>query len=126
MKEHALAEKLLDERSLAASRLKPYYSVEIPVERLGLVYQFKIWRTESTSMFVLVKENSSLLFWLRVGDRLSMKYYSTEFIYRYENLDTEILNITKQDYGRLKGHYLVGLGITDSPKIRIRPDTAVH
>jgi hypothetical protein len=114
MREYAVAEKILDENSLAVRDLDRYYSVEIPVKRLGIVYQFKIWRTESTSMFVLVKEESSLLFFLKAGDRLNMKYYSNEFIYHCENLETEILNITKQDYGRFKGHYVVGLGIRES------------
>jgi len=43
-----------------------------------------------------------------------MKYYPTDLFYPIEYLDTVIRNIIKQDQGRLKGHYLVGLEILDS------------
>ncbi len=114
MKKYASVDKLVDRRSEPRKKVDQYYSVEIPISELGVVYQFKIWNTESTSMFVLVKEDSGVLPWLRVGDRLNMKYYPTDLFYPIEYLDTVIRNITKQDQGRLKGHYLVGLEILDS------------
>ena len=112
MKEYASVDKLVDRRSEPRKKVDQYYSVEIPISELGVVYQFKIWNIESTSLFVLVKEDSGILPWLKVGDILNMKYYSTD--YPVEYLDTEIRNITKQDQGRLKGHYLVGFEILDS------------
>ena len=112
MKEYALANKLVERRSEPRKKVNQFYSVEIPISELGVVYQFKIWNIESTSLFVLVKEDSGILPWLKVGDILNMKYYSTD--YPVEYLDTEIRNITKQDQGRLKGHYLVGFEILDS------------
>jgi len=114
MKGYTSVEKLVDRRSEPRKKVDQYYSVEIPISELGVVYQFKIWNAESTSMFVLVKEDSGILPWLKVGDRLNMKYYPTDLFYAIEYLDTEIRNITKQDQGRLKGHYLVGLEILDS------------
>jgi len=114
MKEYAVANKLVERRSGPRKKVAQYYSVEIPIDELGIVYQFKIWNIDSTCMFVLVKENSCILTWLKVGDKLNMKYYSTDLFYPFKYLDTEIRNITKQDQGRLKGHYLVGFEILDS------------
>ena len=113
MKEYAVANKVVERRSEPRKKVDLYYSVEIPISELGVVYQFKIWDTKSPSIFVVVKENSGILPWLKVGDRLNMKYYSTDSLYPLEYLDTEIRNITKHDQGPLKGHYLVGLEIVD-------------
>jgi len=113
VQEYAVAERL-DESSYEPWKdLDKYYSVEIAIDGLEVVYQYGIWSVESTSMFVLVKEDSGILPWLEVGDILNMKYYATDILYPFENLDTEIQSITKQDQGRLKGHYLVGFEIVD-------------
>ncbi len=63
MKKYFSVDKLLDRRSEPRKKVNQYYSVEIPISELGVVYQFKIWNTESTSMFVLVKEDSGILPW---------------------------------------------------------------
>ncbi len=121
MQEYAVAERLVERSYGPWKELDRYYSVEIAMDGLEVVYQYGIWSVESTSMFVLVKEDSGILPWLKVGDILNMKYYSTDIVYPFENLDTEIQNITKQAQGRLKGHYLVGFEIidrSDSPFIQ--------
>ena len=88
-----------------------YYSVEIPVPELGVVYQFKVWRTEVKSVFILVKENSGILSCLKAGDKLKIKYYSSDGKYPLQDLDTEIRDIARQEMGRLKGHCIVALEI---------------
>jgi len=110
----AAASKLFERISAPWERLDQYYSVEIPIYELDLIYQFKIWRTESISMFILVKENSTLIPMMTVGDRLRMKYYSNDLACPHRRLDTEIQSITKQSLGRLRGHYLIGFGIIES------------
>jgi len=60
---------------------------------------------------VLVKEDSDLLKHLRVGDILDLKYYTTDSSKPIEYLKTEIKHITKDDTGRFKELYLVGLSI---------------
>jgi len=86
-----------------------YYSVEFAIEGLESAYQFKIWNKTSTHMSILVKENSDVLPQLKVGDTLNMRYYSDNLIHPSECLETAIRRITRNDRGRLKGHYLVGL-----------------
>ena len=90
-------------------RVDQYYSVEFAVEGLESAYQFKIWNKTSTHMSILVKENSEVLPQLKVGDTLNMRYYSDNLIHPSECLETAIRRITKNDQGRLRGHYLVGL-----------------
>lgn len=114
MKEYAVVRELANGKSEHWEKVEQYYSVEISIDRLEVIYQFRIWDIESTTMFILVKENSDILPWLKVGDKVNMKYYSTDLLYPFQYLDTEIQNIIKQDQGRLKGHYLVGLEISES------------
>jgi len=114
VKEYALAKQLREREPGLGNSVDQYYSVEFSFEGLGVIYQFKIWKTVSTVMSVMVKEDSGILPWLKVGDKLNMKYYSADVVDPVENLNTEIRYITKQDQGRLKGHYLVGIEILGS------------
>lgn len=88
-----------------------FYSVEFSIRGIGVPYQFKIWDIFSPFMCVLVKEYSAIMSRLKVGDTLNMKYYSADSGYRPECLKTAIRHIVKNDQGRFKGHYLVGLEI---------------
>ena len=109
MRENSVAGNIIESGPVLRQDIEQYYSVEMQVKRLGVVYQFKVWRIESTSIFILVREDSALLPWLKVGDSRIMKYYSNDFINPYQHIETEISDIIKQEYGRLRGHYLVGL-----------------
>jgi hypothetical protein len=62
-------------------------------------------------MCVLIKEDSVVLQHLKEGDIVDMKYYSSDSLSPTEHLQTEIRHITKDDEGRFKGHFLVGLCI---------------
>ncbi len=84
-------------------------SVEVFVDELNSHYQFKVWGSALTSMFVLVKEDSEVLGQLDVGKTFKMKYYSQEPSMPAKDLETEIKYINKIDEGRFKGHYLTGL-----------------
>ena len=114
MKENTVAEKSMGRRYIHSKPLDRYYSVEFSIDGLLVVYQFKIWDTGSTDMYILIKENSAFLPWIKIGDNLNLKYYSRDLTHPYENLDTEIRSIAKQEQGRLKGHYLVGFEILDN------------
>jgi len=113
MHEHAMADNLLEAVLLEDSRdLDQFYCVEIPV-KVKLIYQFKIWQTESMLMSILVKENSKFLSFVEINSKYNMKYYSEDFLYPYQELVTEIRDINLQEYGRLKGHYLISLEIIE-------------
>lgn len=104
----ALKAERRSEPRLPASQ---YYSVEFSINGLNLCYQFKIWNMASQSMCVLVREDSELLPRIRVGDILEMRYYTGSSTNPCEDLKTEIRHITRDEDGRFKGHYLVGLSI---------------
>ena len=88
-----------------------YYSVEISLDGLEHLHQFKIWNIEPHSMCVLVKEDSTILESLKVGDRMVMRYYGSDTLSPPAALETEIRHITREDHGRFKGHCLIGLAI---------------
>jgi len=90
-----------------------YYSVEFLKDDLDFSYQFKIKDISSKGICVLVKEDSDLLNYIEVGDILNLKYYSTDSSKFAEYLKTKISHINKDDTGRFKGLYLVGLSILE-------------
>ena len=55
-----------------------FYSVEFAVDKPHPLYQFKIWRSESNPMFVVVKQTSAVLPKLKAGNILNMTYYSRD------------------------------------------------
>jgi len=59
----------------------------------------------------LVKEGSEILEKIKVGDVVEMRYYTAEASKPAEYFETEIKHITKDDKGRFKGHYLVGISL---------------
>jgi hypothetical protein len=91
-----------------------YHSVEFSIKGLELPYQVRIWDNAAESMSILVREDSNVLQHLKVGDTLDSKYYSSGSVYPSENMRTLIRDITKNNKGRLKGHYLIGLKIVNS------------
>ena len=101
----------MERRSEPRSIIDQYYSVEFSLSGCSFVYQFKIWNISSKGICVLVKEDSDLLNHLKVGDILNLKYYTTDSSRPIEFLKTEIKHITKDEQGRFKGVYLVGLSI---------------
>jgi len=48
---------------------------------------------------------------IKVGDVVEMRYYTAEASKPAEYFETEIKHITKDDKGRFKGHYLVGISL---------------
>ncbi|MBW2136559.1 MAG: hypothetical protein JRH06_03280 [Deltaproteobacteria bacterium] len=106
-------ENLLERRSEPRRQPDSYHSVELSIDGLEFSYQFKLHNIASRSMCVIVKEDSEILPRLKVGDTLNMKFYSQGSPYPSEDLATAIRHITKNESGRLRGHYLIGLEIIE-------------
>ena len=77
-------------------------------------YRSRVWDKATSSMHLLIEDTSELLSRLKVGDTVSMRYYSTDLHNPSEYLEASVQHISKIDRGRLKGHYLVGLDIVRS------------
>ena len=88
-----------------------YYSVEFLIAEIKILYQFKLWNSASQSLFILVKEGSEMLQRLKEGSIFKTKYYTTDSLRPTINSETRIKTITRDDNGRFKGHYRVGLDI---------------
>ena len=109
-----MRDEFFEKRSESRSVIDRYYSVEFSIRDSAYVYQFKIWDISPKGICVLVKEDSDLLNHLRVGEILDLKYYTTDASKPTEFLKTEIKHITKDDTGRFKELYLVGLSILEN------------
>jgi hypothetical protein len=106
--------KFQRENEYGKGPLDEYYSVELALEGLHYLHQFRIWSIQNGSLCVLVKESSEILGSLRVGDVMRMKYYTMDSLCPTRDLHTEIKHITKEEQGKFKGHYVVGLCILDN------------
>ena len=106
-----MEDSFIERRSKPRSIINQYHSVEFSISESTFAYQFKIWDISPKGICVLVMEDSGLLNRLKVGDILNLKYYTTDSSRPIEYLETEIRDIAKDENGRFKGLYLVGLSI---------------
>jgi hypothetical protein len=91
--------------------LAEFYSVEFPLGDVQPLYQFKLWRSDENTFFLLAKESSDLVSRLKVGRIVPMKYYSEDAMLSTEVHNTQITEIVKETQGRFSGHYRIGLNI---------------
>ncbi|MBN2035081.1 MAG: PilZ domain-containing protein [Deltaproteobacteria bacterium] len=91
-----------------------YFSVEFIVAGTENIYQFRVRDLSAHGMCVLVKKDSELLGHLKVGQTWKMKYCRDDGAEPADYLTTEIRHITKEESGRYKDHYLIGLCILGS------------
>lgn len=90
-------------------RTNLFFSVEINPSGLIPIYKFRLRKSSSNDAYILVKEGSAILTFLKTGQEINAKY-STE-----EQSDSDALIKTKINYnikeiqGRFKGHLMVGL-----------------
>ncbi len=91
------------------SKFNGFYSVEFAVDEPHPIYQFKIWRSESSPMFVVVKDNSAVLPKLKAGSVLNMTYYSSDAQCPKKQIETRIGHISSERKGRFQGHCTIDL-----------------
>jgi len=91
-----------------------FESVEVSFDGIECSHQFRIWNGEPCSMFVLVKHSSEIMHHFKVGEVLKMKYYTNDSGCRTKFMNTKIQQITKEEQGRFRGHYVVGLALAES------------
>jgi hypothetical protein len=91
-----------------------FESVEVSFEGIECSHQFRIWNGDPHSMFVLVKHSSEIVDRFKVGEVVKMKYYTHGSDCRTKMMDTKIQEIIKEEQGRFRGHYVVGLALAES------------
>lgn len=103
-----------DKRSEPRTIPEKYHSVEISPEGISSVYQFKVWDISQKGMCILVKEDSAVMAHFHVDDVVRMKFYQEDDLLSSTVMKTKIRHITKDEEGRFKGHYLIGLSILEA------------
>lgn len=86
-----------------------FYSVEFAIDEPHPLYQFKLWCSEASPMFVVVKKNSAVLPKLKAGSIVNMTYYSSDAQCPKKQIETRIDHITPEQEGRFEGHCTVSL-----------------
>ena len=105
-----------ERRSEPRAVLKDYHSVEFSTKETAFLFQFKIWNMSSKGMCIVVKQDSLILNHIHAGDILEMNYYPADKTKSRRMMKTEIRHINRDENGKFKDHYLVGLSILDEHK----------
>lgn len=92
-----------------------YTCVEFHIQKMGAIYQSKIWEAPLKGLFFLVKEGSSVLAHLRTGDEIKARYTPVNRRKPGNYIRTRIRYIVQEQTGRFRGHYLVGLSMMEDP-----------
>ena len=89
------------------------YSVEINLGRPIPVYQMKLRDISGHGSCILVKEDSSILNHLMVGQNLKMKYWTDSRSETRGYLRAQVIHISKPEDEQFKNHYSIGLLIEE-------------
>ena len=100
-----------EERSEPRLEADQYCNVEFSISKEKPDYLFEIRDVSSFGLCIIVKDGSTILNHIKVDDIMDMKYYHPKKAKRPELIKTEIKHITKDNLGRYKGNYLVGLSV---------------
>ncbi|OGP59206.1 MAG: hypothetical protein A2V65_12460 [Deltaproteobacteria bacterium RBG_13_49_15] len=103
-----------ERRSSPRTLIDRYYSVQFSFSKKTPTYQFKLRDISENGLCILVKEDSTVLDHVKVGEIIEMKFAPSESPARLKMLRTQIRHITKSNEGRYRGHFLVGLLILES------------
>ena len=90
-------------------RTDRFFSVKIKPSGLVPIYKFKLRKSSSNEAYILVKEGSAILSFLKSGQELNATYSTESRSELGELLKTKINYIIKEIQGRFKGHHVVGL-----------------
>ncbi len=118
MKTNSYNDSHPDRRPESRTLLNIYYSVEFRLEETGNVYQFKLRDMSSKGLGILVNKDSAVLKHLKVGDTLDMHYIPPESAGTSESLKTKIAHITEKEDEPFKGHFIIGLSITERERLK--------
>lgn len=111
MKPQAVQKDFNEMRSETRATTHQYSSVEFWVQDLNIFYHCKVRDTSQNGLCILIKEDSQVLDYLKIGQQIQLKLYQNGLNAGIESKSTEIRHITRQGEGRYSGHVLVGLRI---------------
>lgn len=91
-----------------------FHSVEFALDHPNILYQFKIWNSDTDPMFMVVREDSAIIDSLRTGHVCDMKFYSDDKNRPTAQYRARIDRMTMDREGRFRDHWRVALEIVDS------------
>ena len=117
MEEKTSTNNLIDNGAKSRHNLDRYHSVQFSLNDMGPVYLFKLRNISFNEPCILVKEDSSVLKQLKVGDILDMEYNLPGLSGHHKLLKTRITS--KNSHDRFTGHSLIGLSIVEDKDDRL-------
>jgi len=111
MEEKTSTNNLSDNGTKSKLNLDKYHSVQFSLNDMGPVYLFKLRNIRLSEPCILVKEDSTVLKQLKVGDILDMEYNPPGLSGHHKLLRTRISS--KNIHDRFTGHSLLGLSIIE-------------
>lgn len=106
--------QIIEGRSEKRKSIDRFYRVEIDLGPPLPIYQFKVRNISEHRACILVKDGSSILKSLEIGQKLKMNYWSGKNLGMTKTWHVQIKHITKQIHDPLKGHFLVGFSIINN------------
>ena len=100
-----------EKRSETRELLDQFYSIEFLLKETGEVYQFKLRDISAQGLGILVREDSRVLQYLKVGDTLDVQYNPPQSSDTASILETRIRHIAKKKQGTPGGHFVIGLEV---------------
>jgi len=91
-----------------------FSSVEFKPYPFSITYQFKLRDISPRGIGILINEMSKVIENIQVGDVLDMNYYPNKEIKLPVSMKTQVKHITKEQEGRYKGNYIMGLFVLES------------
>ena len=111
MAEINLPNQVKEERSEKKKNKDRFYYVEIDLGPPLPIYLFKVRNISGDRACAMVKEDSSILKSLEIGQKLKINCWSEEKSSTIKTWHVQVKHITKQIQESLKGHFLVGFSI---------------
>lgn len=108
-----------DKKGFAEKRREPrtcpatYTSAEFRINTVQCLFQSRVWNFSSQGMCLLLKEDSSALESLEIGKEIEVTYYPADRSRPPETRKTRIAHITRENGGKFKDHFLIGLRIVE-------------
>ncbi len=117
MEDKAILNRSTERKPESSTILDKFHSVQFSFNYMGPTYLFKLRDISSNGLCILVKEDSSVLKELEVGDILDMEYNTPGLSDSSKLLKTQVSS--KNCHDRFTGHSLVGLSIIDKQDGRL-------
>ncbi len=111
MEKKRTTDKSMNQREEERTKSSEHSSVEFLPGENQIPYHFKLKDFSSKGFGILVRKDSKLLQFIKIGDILNMKYHPEMVTVTPKTYQTQIKHISEPEPGKHKDHIVVGLMI---------------